>query len=347
MKLITAPSRRAVLAAALAPAVWTADKAGSRLPVTGSGAHTYEVEHDWGQLPSRIAYGNTHGVCIDSQGFVYVHHTVNAASESDDTVVVFDGRGRFVRSWGAEFKAGAHGLTLRREGSGEFLYFCDTRRAVVAKYTLEGERVWEIGYPEESPAYAPGPDGKRPRYSPTNLAIASSGDIYVADGYGSSYINVYDGRGRWKFSFGGKGKGPGQLDCPHGIAVDRRAGDERILVADRSNRRLQYFTLDGRHLGFAAEGTVKLPCHFDYRGATLLVPDLEARVTLLDASDGLITHLGEDTSGTWGELRRQPRERFPAGKFICPHAACFDAEGNIFVVEWVEAGRVTKLRRIV
>ncbi|GIU78687.1 MAG: hypothetical protein KatS3mg005_1925 [Bryobacteraceae bacterium] len=340
-------TRRQFLAACAAPAVLASDKSGSRLPVTGSGEHQYEVHHDWGELPARIAYGNTHGVCVDSQGFVYIHHTVNAASQSDDSVVVFDPRGRFVRSWGGEFKGGAHGLAIRREGSEEFLYFCDTRRAVVAKYSLRGERVWEFGYPEESPAYQPSADGKRPRYSPTNLAIASSGDIYVADGYGSSFINVYDPRGRWKFTFGGKGREAGRLDCPHGIAIDRRSGAERVLIADRTNRRLQYFSLAGEHLGFAAEGAVKLPCHFDHRGRTLLVPDLEARVTLLDGEDRLITHLGEDPSGAWGELRKQPRERFPAGRFICPHSACFDAEGNIFVVEWVEAGRVTKLQKIV
>ncbi len=345
--MTTIRRRTALAALAAAPAVWTDDKSGSRPPMTGAGQWLFEVHHDWGELPARISYGNTHGVCVDSQGFVYVHHTVNAASESDDTVVVFDPRGRFVRSWGGEFKGGAHGLAIRREGGGEFLYFCDTRRAVVAKYSLRGERVWETGYPEESPAYQPSADGKRPRYSPTNLAIASGGDIYVADGYGSSFINVYDAQGRWKFTFGGKGKEPGKLDCPHGIAIDRRTGQERVLVADRTNRRLQYFSLDGRHLGFAAQGEVKLPCHFDHRGAALLVPDLEARVTLLDGSDRLIANLGEDPSGTWGELRKQPRGRFPAGRFICPHAACFDAEGNIFVVEWVEAGRVTKLQRIV
>jgi hypothetical protein len=34
------------------------------------------------------------------------------------------------------------------------------------------------------------------------------------------------------------------------------------------------------------------------------------------------------------------------GEFICPHGACYDHEGSIFVVEWVEVGRVTKLRRV-
>jgi len=40
-----------------------ADKAGSKKPVVGEGAHTYEVTHDWGELPAEIQYGNTHGVC--------------------------------------------------------------------------------------------------------------------------------------------------------------------------------------------------------------------------------------------------------------------------------------------
>ena len=68
-------------------------------------------------------------------------------------------------------------------------------------------------------------------------------------------------------------------------------------------------------------------------------------MTLLDRNDKVILHLGEDASNT-GELRKQPRDKFIAGKFICPHGACFDHAGNIFVVEWVEVGRVTKLRRV-
>lgn len=90
---------------------------------------------------------------------------------------------------------------------------------------------------------------------------------------------------------------------------------------------------------------MKLPCHFDQRQGLLLIPDLEARVSLFDANDRLLTHLCEDESNTWSRLRKEPRERFLPGKFICPHGACFDRDGNIFVVEWVEAGRVTKLQR--
>ncbi len=60
----------------------------------------------------------------------------------------------------------------------------------------------------------------------------------------------------------------------------------------------------------------------------------------------MILHLGEDTSGKERELRKMSRDHFIPGKFVCPHGACFDHKGNIFVVEWVEVGRVSKLRKV-
>ena len=72
------------------------NKSGSKKPRLGSGEHVYEVTHDWGELPADIQYGNTHGVCEDSQGQIYVHHTVYATSEKPDSMVVFDPKGKFV-----------------------------------------------------------------------------------------------------------------------------------------------------------------------------------------------------------------------------------------------------------
>ena len=321
------------------------DKAGTKLPVVGEGAHKYEVIHDWGELPASIKYGNTHGVCEDSQGRIYIHHTVHNTSESHDSMVVFDEKGKFIKSWGKEFKGGAHGLHIRKEDREEFLYLCDTVRGVVAKTTLDGKEVFSIGYPKESDKYIPAAEGRRATpYSPTNLAVAPNGDFYVGDGYGSNYVNQYNSKGEFIRTFGGMGKEPGQLNQPHGITIDMRSGSPRLLVADRRNVRLQYFTLDGKHQSFV-EGVV-YPCHFDEYKGTLLVPELAARVTLMDASNKVIAYLGEDTTGNYRQLRLQPRDKFIPGKFVCPHGACFDHNGNIFVVEWVEVGRVTKLRKV-
>jgi hypothetical protein len=96
---------------------------------------------------------------------------------------------------------------------------------------------------------------------------------------------------------------------------------------------------------------VLFPAHFDIRGELLLVPDLHARVTLFDKDNAPIIHLGDDLA--WRKkvlapgfkVRTQPSEWQP-GKFVHPHDACFDKDGNIFVVEWVETGRVSLLKRV-
>jgi hypothetical protein len=310
--------------------VGATDKAGSKRPVIGSGAHTYEVFHDWGELPAGLKYGNTHGVVEDSQGHIYVHHTVHATSDRQDTMVVFDEKGKFVRSWGPQYAGGAHGLHIRKEGRDEF---------------LGGELVWQLGYPKESPKYPINADGSPgAKYSPTNVAVAPNGDVYVGDGYGSSYINQYDAGGRFIRTFAGKGREQGLVDCPHGLIVDGRSGAPTLLVADRSNRRLQRFSLEGEPLsidpGFAH------PCHFSEHKGLMVVPDLFAKVVVIDAQNAVVAELGDNGPDSWKALRTGPRDAFPSGKFVCPHGAAFDRHGNIFVVEWVEVGRVTKLRKV-
>lgn len=325
----------------------TAAHAAVKRPVVGSGEHVYEAFHDWGRLPGGLAWGNTHGVAEDSEGHIYVAHTVHASSERKDTLVVFDRDGKYIRSWGSAFQGGAHGLHIRKEGREDFLYFVDTGKgrpgggvqvqySCLVKMTMRGEEVFRLGYPYESPDYKK--DGST-KFSPTNVAIAPNGDIYLADGYGAYVILQYDSTGRFIRSFGG-----GQLACPHGLMVDTRTAEPSLLVADRTNNRLQRYSLDGRQLGIDAG--VNLPCHFHERRGLVAIPDLAARLTLLDAGNKVVAHLGEDTSGDWQELRKKPRTEFRAGKFVSPHGACFDHEGNIFVTEWVEVGRVTKLRRV-
>jgi hypothetical protein len=357
-------TRREFLASAAATPVLSPillglqDKAGTKAPIIGEGAYRYEAIHDWGRLPAHIKWGNTHGVVEDADGNIHVHHTVHATSDSADTVVVFDRTGKFVRSWGSDFRGVAHGFDIRREGREQFLYLTVNTanpkmtpqpavHSAVLKTTVAGEVVWKIQGPPQVDAYKPAADGTPARYNPTNVAVAPNGDIYVGDGYGSSYVNQYTSKGEYIRTFGGRGAGAGQLAEPHGIWVDTRASGAApvVVVADRRNNRLQRFTLDGRHIDFVPG--FRLPCHFNERDGMVVVPDLHGRVTLLDRSNAIVAHLGDSGAPDWNNpLRREPREKFIAGQFICPHGACFDHEGNIFVVEWVEVGRVTKLRKV-
>jgi hypothetical protein len=351
-------TRREFLAAATAAPmlIGMTNKSGTKAPILGGGAFKYEAIHDWGELPPNIKWGNTHGVVEDSQGNVYVHHTVHATSESADSMVVFDRKGRFVRSWGKEFRGVAHGLHIRKEGRDEFLYLTvnasnprmtpqPAMHSVVVKTTPRGEIVWKIQGPPDVEAYKPAADGAPKRYNPTNIAIAPNGDVYVGDGYGSYYVNQYNRNAEYIRTFGGRGSEPGQLAEPHGIWVDTRPSTPVLVVADRRNNRLQRFTLDGKHIDFI-QG-FRLPCHFDERKGMVVVPDLHGRVTLLDRENRIVEHLGDSNAPDWNNpLRTKPREAFIPGQFICPHGACFDHDGNIFVVEWVEVGRVTKLRHV-
>src|SRR5438445_270156 len=108
------PTRRQFVSAAAATTAIVA--AGSRADeadppiILGEGAHRYECLHDWGNLPSNIIYGITHGVAVDGRGFVHVLHTSNKNSPCKDTVVVFAPDGSFVRSWGEQFFGTAHGF---------------------------------------------------------------------------------------------------------------------------------------------------------------------------------------------------------------------------------------------
>ena len=126
-----------------------------------------------------------------------MHHTVYEDSPSPDSVVVFDEKGKFVRSFGPMFRGGAHGMHLRKEGNTEYLYFCDDKHGIITKRTLKGEEVWTIGYPQHSPIYQKGPGSTGPgganglNYRPTNIAIAPNGDFWVGDGYGSYYMFHY------------------------------------------------------------------------------------------------------------------------------------------------------------
>jgi len=336
------------------------DKAGTRLPVLGEGEFQYEAIHDWGELPSHIKWGNTHNVAEDSQGNIYVHHTVYADSDSPDSMVVFDRNGKFVRSWGKEFRSVAHGMWLQQEGRQEFLYLtvnaANARMqpqpelfSTVLKATLKGEIVYKIQGPPDIPAYytpADKPAPALPLYNPTNIAIAPNGDLYVADGYGSYYINHYNNKGEYLNTFGGRGSDPGQLKEPHGIWVDTRGGSPILTVADRRNNRLQRFTMDGTHIDFITG--FRLPCHFHEQKGNVVIPDLQGRVTLIDKNNRIIEHLGDATPASPPNPSRNTKDRasFVPGQFVTPHGAIFDHEGNIFVAEWVEIGRLTKLHKL-
>lgn len=302
----------------------------------GSGSHSYEWVEGWGSnLPAHVQLGYTHGVVEDSQGRIYVHHT------GTPSIVVFGADGQYLTSWGDEYAAGAHGLHLSNESGVEYLYLSATGLNVVVKTTLDGKEIYRIRTPDLPDIY----DAEK-KFVPTETAVAPNGHVYVADGYGQPWVHQYTAQAEYVRSFGGKGSELGKLDNPHGIMIDKRGSEPLVLVADRGNSRLQYFTLDGKAVK-VTEGMLRQPCTIVSYGDELYIPDLHSRLTILDKNDELITHVGERENGWqipgWPNIAHELRQ---VGNFTSPHGMHVDGKGNIYVVEWISDGRITKLARV-
>ncbi len=341
-------------AALAAPAVVTADKTGAR-SIVGDGDHRFEAIHDWAQLPSEFKWQTTHNVAVDREGLIYVIHEGRAEQPDHPSIFVFTQDGRFVRAFGKQFQGGGHGIEVRDENGQQFLYVCAYQQLkTFAKLDLKGEVVWQNYAPMQSGVYAEGEDTKpqkvwgRDRFMPTNFAFLDDGGFFLADGYGSFYIHRYDKAGKWLSCFGGAGDGKGKFNTPHGLWIDRRPGREHsLVVTDRANNTVQRLSLEGKHLETLAG--YGLPANIDTWKDLMVVPELVARVSLVDTKNQVVAKLGDDSDRIKADKQFKIRgddKLWQPGKFVHPHDACFDPDGNIYVAEWVATGRVTKLKRL-
>jgi len=305
-----------------------------------SGERTYEWIENWARTPdneSSRTNGRTHGVVVSEAGQTIVFHQANPA------VLVFDKAGKLQDAWGDRFE-GAHGMTLVQDGDVEYLWLSDQTSGEVVKMTLDGQTVMNLQRPA-LPAYQTG------GYAPTWVAVnqerhGGNGDIWVADGYGQNFIHRYDKLGRYLASINGEEGQAGAFKCPHGIWVDTRKSVPELYIADRGNRRVQVYDLDGQFKRAFGSDFLTSPCGFVTYGDDLLIPELFARLTILDAHDNLVCYLGENEEvvGVAG-WPNHPAEMIVPGKFNSPHGMAADHAGNLFVVEWILGGRITKLAR--
>lgn len=308
--------------------------------VIGHGDHQYKVDMNWGLLDkNKFPVKDCHEMVYTKDG-----HIIMLTNEVKNNIIIYNKDGKLIRTWGDSYPGG-HGLTLSNEGGEEFLYITDTERHQVIKTDLNGRELLILSFPRASVRYS-----QPESYLPTETTIASNGDIYVADGYGSQNIIQYESNGRLKKVFGGKGDGEGEFQNAHGIAVDTRFGEERLLITARAQNKLKYFSMDGEY-----QSTI------DLDGAFICRPVIKGDHVYLatiwsgdgSPNTGFVSILNKDNKLVSAPGGSSPN--YESGKlqsmhqtlkiFSHPHDVCVDEDENLYVCQW-NAGKTYPIKLI-
>jgi len=198
-----------------------------------SGQYTRVV--GWAPPPGGAEWGQVPGMTIDAAGRLFVFR------RAEPPIVELDADGKVLKTWGDGTFVWPHGIRVDRDG---FLWITDGRNRdgrgqQVFKYTRDGRLLMTLG--------TKGVAGEGPGVfnGPCDVAVAENGDIFVADGHWNARIVKFSKDGAFIKSWGRKGSGPGEFDVPHTLVIDKRG---RLLVGDRSNKRIEIFDQDGRYL---------------------------------------------------------------------------------------------------
>lgn len=320
-------------------------------------------EYEW--VPGWGAQEGHH----DGHSTAWAHHGIAVTdddrivtfSEKQPEVLILDQDGKLLSSWAPDVIEG-HGLAITREGDQEVLWICDIgtknrlqedggytelpqpARGAVVKYTLDGQELLRIPAPDLD-VY------RDASFSPGQVAVDAegSGDIWVADPYGQALVLRFSATGELKTVLNGE-EGAGRYAHPHSVFIDRRRGTPELLIADRRNKRLQVYTLQGQYLRSFGQDFFLTPGGFAQRGDYLFVTELDARISILDRDNNVAGYLGEDPGRTpgWPNALDDDggvvRPSLADGEFHSPHAAAFDSEGNLYLTEWLVGGRLDKLK---
>jgi peptidylamidoglycolate lyase len=263
------------------------------------------INDSWAQVPGGDWGGSTSWVAADGKGQIVV------MVRSAPYFRVFTREGSFVRAWGTapEFR-NAHSITFDADGA---LWATDAGSHVLYKFSADGELLLTLGRHGEA-----GDNTSTDLFNqPNHVAIAADGSLYVSDGYGNARIVQLAADGHFMRIVGGEqGDALGQLDLPHGVALDSQG---RILVNDSDNQRIVVFDAAGKALE---------TWPFASRGGLAVAADDRVFVSDVNAGAIYILHEGELLETIKLDLR--------------PHGLALDSDGSLYVSDAM-ARKVVKL----
>jgi sugar lactone lactonase YvrE len=193
----------------------------------------YKVDANWARLPPGTTWnGNTTWITADGKGQVVV--LVRTAPYFR----VLSRDGAWVKAFGDDglFES-AHSVTIDSQRN---LWVTDSAAHVVRKFSADGRMLMTLGKKGVA-----GDNASHELFNqPNHVAVAPNGDIYVSDGYVNARVVQFSKDGKFIRIIGGvQGSQPGQLNLPHGVALDSKG---RILVNDSDNQRVSVFDKDGK-----------------------------------------------------------------------------------------------------
>jgi hypothetical protein len=242
----------------------------------------YQPGVDWGELPADRKWGSTASITTAPDGTIWVADrcgnsgaggtTCAGQSAAINPIFQLDPSGRLLKTFGAGMFVSPHKLTVDDAGN---LWMADNGSHQVFELDPSGRVLLTLG---KKGVAGPGLDEFD---APTEVAVAPSGDIFVADGHtgggmatGNARIVKFDKNGKFVKTWGKKGMGPGEFDVPHTLAFDSRG---RLFVGDRQNNRIQIFDQDGKFIAQWFQFGRPSGIYIDKKTDTLYVADSESR----------------------------------------------------------------------
>jgi len=245
---------------------------------------------------------------------------------------------------------------------------------MLLKFTNKGKFVMQIGHRDQST----GNNDTKNLYAPTDVVIyPKTNEAFVSDGYINRRVIVFDAdTGAFKRMWGAfgnvptdspdqlkkartpaphpgereeaapaapraarppeTGPGPDQFNTVHALSISK---DGMVYVADRTNNRVQVFTVDGKYVNqvfINRDGAGNTACGMalspDPAQQFLYVADFgNARVVVLDRKTLEVLYQFGDGSGS-------------AGNFVTrgAHRLAVDSKGNLYTAEVHPGNRVQK-----
>jgi DNA-binding beta-propeller fold protein YncE len=353
------------IAAAIAAGVGLMAKSGSaqtrRPPVP-----MFEPDPLWSEaLPNKWVTGQVGGTAVDRHDNVWVFHRPSTIADGEKAaaltppqaeccipapaVLEFAPSGKLLQAWGGpgagyQWFTAQHGIFVDDKDN-VWLSGSAKEDTHVLKFTSAGKFLLQIGRAGSTG----GSNDVANLGGPAGLFVyRKTNELFVADGYFNHRVIVFDAEtGAYKRHWGAFGRRPddglllparaqlavgpspaGFGNPVHAVVV---ANDDLVYVADRSNNRLQVFTLAGAFVKEAFIARKTLQAEGTVHGFALSPDPAQTFLYVVDGSNKAIRVLNRQTldvvTSIGGHAGHNARELFHA------HSVAIDSKGNLFIGE--------------